>query len=116
MAHADRRQAARRSQRQDCSRRPRSRLRIRSRIRPGVQKVRRPIAEPMANRSDLARVAAHQVPLIINRRTAKKLGLTVPLIVQMIADEVIEAAALLRLLTAAPGRYCCKSRRGATVE
>ena len=60
IAHADRRQPPRGSQRQDCCCRSRNRLRIRSRIQPGFQKVRWPIAEPMADRFDLARVYANK--------------------------------------------------------
>jgi hypothetical protein len=55
MAHADRRQAACGARRQDCRCRPRNRLRIRSRIQPGVQEISRPVAEPMATSANGAR-------------------------------------------------------------
>jgi putative ABC transport system substrate-binding protein len=40
--------------------------------------------------SDLPVLQPTKYDLIVNLKTAKKLGLTVPLIVQMTADEVIE--------------------------
>ncbi len=43
-----------------------------------------------AKPSDLPVLQPTKYDLIVNLKTAKKLGLTVPLIVQMTADEVIE--------------------------
>src|SRR5262249_8387275 len=58
-----------------------------------------------AQPADLPVQAPTKFELVINLRTAATLGLTVPLIMQMTADEVMEG-------TAAPSSRCSAARRG----